>query len=90
MTHFLKSWHVFDGMLAGVYDVMYNKGIHVDELDLLFSVTNVYILKTMFYLQPKFEGMFLCQDDKVTCLCPKCLICHSFGSSLESLTTPSI
>ena len=55
MAHFLKSCHVFDAMLAAVYDIMYIKGIRVDERDLLFSVMNVYILKIMSDLQPKFE-----------------------------------
>ena len=41
MAQFLKSYHAFDGILTAVYDVMYTKGIPVDEQDLLFSVTNV-------------------------------------------------
>ena len=53
---FLEILPVFD-----IYDVMYTKGIHVDEWDFLFSVMNVYILKTMSDLQSKFEGTFLCQ-----------------------------
>ena len=53
---FLEILPVFD-----IYDVMYTKGIHVDEWDFLFSVMNVYILKIMSDLQSKFEGTFLCQ-----------------------------
>ena len=76
MAHSLKSCHVFDGMLAAVYDVMYTEGIRVDERDLLFSVMNVYVLKIMSDLQPTFEGKFLHQADK-TCFCPGCLICQT-------------
>ena len=53
---FLEILPVFD-----IYDVMYTKGIHVDEWDFPFSVMNVYILKIMSDLQSKFEGTFLCQ-----------------------------
>ena len=48
-------------MLATVYDTMYTmytKCINTDEQDLLFSVTNIYVLKIMSNLQPKFEGTF--------------------------------
>ena len=90
MAHFLKSCHVFDVMLAAVYDIMYIKGIHVDERDLLFSVMNVYILKIMSDLQPKFEGTILRQADKVDLLVSRVFdISDSFASSLESLTTPT-
>ena len=60
MAHFLNSCKVFDDMLAAVYDTMYTRGIRVDERD-LFSAMNVYIIKVMAYLQPKFEGTFLRQ-----------------------------
>ena len=90
MAHFLKSCHVFDMMLAAVYDIMYIKGIHVDERDLLFSVMNVYILKIMSDLQPKFEGTILRQADKMDLLVSRVFdISDSFASSLESLTTPT-
>ena len=46
MDHFLKSCRVFNEMLAAVY-VTHKKGIRVDELDLLFRVMNVYIMKIM-------------------------------------------
>ena len=64
MAQFLKSYHAFDGILTAVYDVMYTKGIPVDEQDLLFSVTNVYVLKIMSDLKPKFEETFLRQAEK--------------------------
>ena len=64
MAHFLNSCKVFDDMLAAVYDTMYTRGIRVDERDLLFSAMNVYIIKVMADLQPKFEGTFLRQADK--------------------------
>ena len=90
MVHFLKSCHVFDGVLAAVFDVMCTKGIPVDERDLLFSVMNVYVLKIMSDLQPKFEGMFLRQADKTDLLVSRVFdMSDSFASSLESLTTPS-
>ena len=89
MAHFLKSCHVFDGMLAAVYDVMYTKGICVDERDLLFSVMNIYILKIMTDIQPNFEGTFLHQADKTDLLVFRVFdMSDSFASSLESFTTP--
>ena len=85
MAHLVKSCHVFDGMLAAVY-----KGIRVDEKDLLFSVMNVYILKIMSDLQPKFEGMLLIQADKTDLLVSRALdISDSFDLSLGSLTASS-
>ena len=90
MAHFLKSCHVFDAMLTAVYDIMYIKGIRVDEWDLLFSVMNVYILKIMSDLQPKFEWKILRKADKMDLLVSRVFdISDSFASSLESLTTPT-
>ena len=89
MAHFLKSCHVFDGMLTAVY-VMYTEVICVDEQDLLFSVMNVYILKIISDLQPKFEGTFLCQADKMDLLVTRVFdMSNSFASPLESVTTAS-
>ena len=64
MSHFLKSCHVFDDMLAAVYDTMYTKGIRVDEREILFSPTNVYIIKLMADFRPIFDVNFLRQADK--------------------------
>ena len=90
MAHFLKSCHVFDGILAAIYDVMYTKVICVDEQDLLFSVMNVYILKIISDLQPKLEETFLCQADKMDLLVTRVFdMSDSFASPLESLTTAS-
>ena len=77
-------------MLEAVYDVMFSKGIHGDERDLLFSVMNVYALKIMSDLQSKFDGTFLHQADKTDLLVSRVFdMSDSFTSSLESSTTPS-
>ena len=80
MVHFLKTCHVYDEMLAAV---MYTKDICVDEWDLLYHVVNVYVLKIMSDLQPKFEGTFFCQADKTDLHVSRVFdMSHSFASSL--------
>ena len=74
MAHFLKSCRVFDGMLAAAYDVMYTKGIRVDERDLLLSFINVYVLKIYSLSLKKHFSVKL---NKLTCLCRECLICQT-------------
>ena len=74
MAHFLKSCRVFDGMLAAVYDVIYTKGIRVDEQNLLFSVMNAYVLKIYSLSLKKRSSVKLA---KLTCLCRECLICQT-------------
>ena len=74
MAHFLKSCRVFDGMLAAVYDVIYTKGIRVDEQNLLFSVMNAHVLKIYSLSLKKRSSVKLA---KLTCLCRECLICQT-------------
>ena len=90
MAHFLKSCAVFDDMLAAIYDTMYTRGIRIDERDLLFTCINVYIIKVMADLQPKFYAGFLRKADVSDLLVSEVFnMSESFAKSMENFTTPS-
>ena len=87
MAHFLKSCRVFDGMLAAVYDVIYAKGVRVDEQNLLFSVMNAYVLKIYSLSLKKRSSVKLAKTDLLVSRVFD--MSDSFASSVESLKTPS-
>ena len=63
MAHFLKSCNVFEEMLPAVYDIMYTRGIRVDERDQLFTASNIVIIKLMAELHPFFADHYLRKSD---------------------------
>ena len=64
MLHFLKACSICYAMLPALYDVMYTRGIRVDDRDTLFSATNIFILVFIAELDPVFSGKFLRKADK--------------------------
>ena len=66
MAHFFKSCCVVNESMPAIYDVMYTKGIRIDERDLLFTANNIYIIKLLPDIEPFFQKCYLRKAEKPT------------------------
>ena len=90
MGHFLKACKVFNEMLPAVYDTMYTKGIRIDERDLLFTASNIFILKLLAEIQPEFDKGYLRKADKSSLLVSTVYnTARSFVDRVNELQTPN-
>ena len=64
MAHFLTACVLTDKSLPAMYDIMYNNSIRVEERDIFFTSSNIFILKVLTGIEPSFQEHYLRKAEK--------------------------